>query len=96
MTEPNLFDWTPPPGPRDGATFNPDRDMVRLNRQAADVWAIVRDGEWYGLADISRLSGHPEASVSARLRDLRKPQFGGFTVQREYRGDGLWAYRVVR
>lgn len=39
-------------------------------------------------------TGAPEASASARLRDLRR---AGLTVERRRRGDpkaGLWEYRV--
>jgi hypothetical protein len=56
---------------------------------------VVVDGKWRTLADISAVTGDPEASVSARLRDLRKVKFGGLSVQRRYAGGGLWQYRVL-
>lgn len=68
--------------PRDGATFAQERDEVRLNRQAQDVWNVVKDGRWRTLAEIADESGHPEASVSARLRDFRKQRFGGRRIER--------------
>ncbi len=37
----------------------------------------------------------PPASVSAQLRHMRKPRFGGHTVEREYVGDGLYNYRLI-
>ena len=49
-----------------------------------------------GFATIAEAVGSPEASVSARLRDLRKPAFGGHTVERQYVERGLFRYRVVR
>lgn len=82
-------------GDRDGETFEPHRDRARLNRQALVVFSIMRDGQWRTLAQISDLTGEPEASVSARLRDLRKEKFGGRTVERQYVHDGLWKYRVL-
>ena len=69
-------------GPRDGATFNSDTDTIRLNQQCTDVWAYMRDGRWHTLRAISQATGHPEASVSARLRDYRKQRFGSHTVER--------------
>lgn len=37
-----------------------------------------------------------EAAVSARIRDLRKPQFGGFKVLRERTTDGTYLYYLVK
>jgi hypothetical protein len=37
-----------------------------------------------------------ETGISARLRDLRKPKFGGYVVESKRRYDGgLWEYRLV-
>jgi hypothetical protein len=72
----------PPDGDRDGATYVQGQDFVRLNRQQRLVFEIMRDGKWRTLAEIAALARAPEASVSARLRDLRKPRFGGAEVQR--------------
>jgi Holliday junction resolvase len=80
-------------GPRDGDTFDPVRDTERLNRQALDVFHAIQDGTWHTLAELSAHTGHPEASISARLRDLRKARFGSHLVERIYLGDGLHAYR---
>lgn len=87
---------TPPPdGTRGGVTFDEDRDGDRLNKQARAVWRVMRDGNWHTLEEIERVTGHPQASVSARLRDFRKPKFGGHTVERHNLGHGLWIYRVT-
>lgn len=95
MTEqPSLLDWTPPMPPDiRGDTFDPDRDGARLNAQQKRVWLAMRDGQWRTLADIAQLTQDPEASVSARLRDLRR---FGFTVDREYIENGLWKYRLTK
>ncbi len=78
---------------RGGSTYDRERDFERLNDQQQKVWSVVRDGEWHTLAGIAEKTGCPEASVSARLRDLRKL---GCTVDREYVSGGLWRYRVTR
>lgn len=89
-----LFDWVPPAivSPRDGETFDEARDGKRLNAQAVHVFRLMRDGKWRTLAEIADATGHPEASVSARLRDFRKV---GYTVDRRHVGKGLWQYRVA-
>lgn len=94
MIQPDLLSWVPPAilGQRDGETFDAKRDGKRLNAQAADVFRLMQDGKWRTLGDIADATGHPEASVSARLRDLRKV---GYTVDREYVSRGLWRYRVA-
>jgi len=58
----------------------------------------MRDGEWRTLGEISEATGHPEASVSARLRDFRKPRFGGHTVNRrrgKWVGGSWWEYQLL-
>jgi hypothetical protein len=80
----------------DGATFDPRRDKVRLGKQASRVWREMRDYQWHTLAELARLTDDPEASISARIRDLRKPKFGGHIVERENLGAGTWRYRLLR
>lgn len=95
--QPDLLLWTPPVilGDRCGETFDPSKDRQRLNKQAQDVYNLMADGEWRSLAQISARVCHPEASVSARLRDLRKVRFGGFAVERRRAGKGLYEYRLL-
>ena len=80
----------------DGATFDAGRDSRRLTNQYHRVLAHLRDGCWHTLADIALATGDPEASVSARLRDLRKPRFGSHTIERQYVERGLFRYRLVK
>ena len=80
----------------DGATYEHERDGGRLSAQYAKVFSLMSDGRWRSLAEIARETGCPEASVSARLRDMRKPRFGAHTVNRSYAGDGLFIYQVER
>ena len=78
----------------DGRTYEPKRDGARLGEQMQAVKALMSDGAWRTLGEIAAATGHPEASVSARLRDLRKPRWGSHTIDREYVGSGLWRYRM--
>ena len=73
----------------DGNTYSHERDSARLGEQMMAVLSVMADGKWRTLAAIASETNAPEASVSARLRDLRKPRFGGYTVNREYVRRGL-------
>jgi hypothetical protein len=85
----------------DGSTFIPEFDENRLNAQEFRVYDTMSDGAWRTLSEIQKAGAaragyiDPEASISARLRGLRK---AGCTVERRRRGDpraGLWEYRVL-
>ena len=78
-----------------GKTYDHDRDRKRLEGLLGRVRAILADGQWHTLPELSKAACGSEASVSARIRDLRKPEFGGFTVDKEFIGNGLWRYRLV-
>jgi hypothetical protein len=79
----------------DGATYNHVRDGARLADQTEAVFNLMCDGKFRTLATIADMICAPEASVSARLRDLRKPRFGAHTVNREYLGRGLYQYQLL-
>ena len=82
--------------PYGGVTFDALLDLDRLNAQSRLVARLMVDGCWRSLAEIAAATGAPEASVSARLRDLRKPANGGHTVERRRRGGaGTHEYRLV-
>jgi hypothetical protein len=83
-------------GPRGGVTFNAMLDTQRLNKQAQDVFDVMADGKWHSLSEISKITGHPEASVSARLRDFRKQRFGGHRVERARIFSGWWLYQLIK
>lgn len=78
-----------------GATFDADRDAARLTGQYLEVFALMRDGQWRTLQQIAAATGHPEASVIARLRDFRKERFGRHQVERVFVSRGLFRYRLV-
>jgi hypothetical protein len=82
-------------GDRDGETYEREFDLDRLNKQCREVYDRMCDGMWHTLRDIADHTGNPEASVSARLRDLRKIKFGGFEVDRKRGEHGLHFYKLV-
>lgn len=63
--------------------------------QLQSVWEVMRDRQWHTLSEIAERAGCPQASASARLRDLRKAEFGGYCIERQYAQQGLWRYRIV-
>jgi hypothetical protein len=87
----------------DGATFDPELDGPRLTSQLAAARALMLDGKWRtieAVVDALRKSGihATERSVSARLRDLRKPAHGGWILDKRRIGDpksGYFEYRLV-
>ena len=79
----------------DGATFDEARDSERLAKQLQSVFSLMNDKEWHTIPELAYVLRAPEASISARLRDLRKSKFGAHIVEREYVIRGLWKYRVA-
>ena len=98
MIQPGLFPATSPKcRDFDGETFVPKVDAPRLGKQMQAVFHIMKDGAWRTLAELSLEACAPEASVSARLRDLRKVKFGEHEIERRRRGNakrGLFEYRM--
>ena len=90
MVEQTLIDF-------DGKTYDPKLDKVRLNKQLTRVFQFMKDEQWLTLRELAYATFYPEASISARLRDLRKDRFGAHTVERRRRtdGGGTWEYRLV-
>lgn len=86
LLSPSLFD---------GITFEPKQDGDRLKRQLEDVYDAMKDGCWRSLYRIRAMTGHPEQSISARLRDLRKIKFGSHTIERRRASPGTFEYRLV-
>jgi hypothetical protein len=82
----------------DGETYERELDGQRLFRQLEAVRRVMADGRWRTLAELASVVRAPEASVSARLRDLRKLKWGARDVQRRRRGEGkrgLFEYRLA-
>ena len=75
-----------------GATYDAARDGKRLGAQLSAVIAVMKDGRWRTLCELAGLCDSPEASVSARLRDMRRL---GWEVQRRYIERGQWTYSAT-
>lgn len=101
-TQPDLF--SPRPAQRNfstsrfnGSDYQPKADDARLRGQIKRIYEVMRDGAWRTLGEIESLTGDPPASISAQLRHLRKPRFGGLEVNKRARGlreSGLFEYQV--
>jgi hypothetical protein len=97
------LDFDPPlPAPAPsfaGDTYVPQLDRARLGEQLQRVLDVVSDGQWRTPEELEAATGDRWASISARLRDLRKPRFGGHDVQRQRLKEydrGNFRYRLVR
>ena len=77
-----------------GVTYDPVRDRERLGKQMVRVIEAMLDGQWRSLEQIKKLTGDPEASISARLRDIRKIYHPG-AMEHRRQENGLWLYRVL-
>lgn len=65
--------------------------------QTLRVYQALSAGAWLTLPELHRITGDPVASISAQIRHLRKPEFGGHTIDRRRRGidaRGLFEYRM--
>lgn len=90
-----LFSWADRKPTFDGQTYEPARDHKRLGKQYLRTWNCMKDGQWRTLEQISKETGDPQASISARMRDFRKSKFGGHSVERKHIDSGLFAYRLL-
>ena len=82
----------------DGKTYTKEHDQGRLKRQLNLVFDLMKDANWRTLSEISARTNCPEASISARLRDLRKAKFGQHSVKRQRRGhwsEGVFEYQLL-
>ena len=77
-----------------GPAYDAQIDGTRIMDQMGRIQAWMQRGEWYTLAEIALATGAPEASASSQLRHLRKPRFGGFTIEKRRRTTGTWEYRL--
>ncbi|NLT36791.1 MAG: Rrf2 family transcriptional regulator [Methanomassiliicoccus sp.] len=80
----------------DGAYYDEAQDGARLTTQLERVRHVLEDGRWHTVAAIAQLIDAPEPSVSAQIRNLRKEENGGYTIETKRAGGGLFVYRLVR
>lgn len=92
---------SPAPLRFDGETHEPEHDRKRLGRQLQAVFDLMQDGAWWTLDNLERelfwrfAVTASTQSISARLRDLRKPKFGGHTVNRRRLCGGVYEYQLI-
>src|SRR6266852_6344285 len=88
------------------------RELLRIARRRqrdvlCDVMLSARQCEtWLTLDELAKLTHYPPASISAQLRHLRKPEYGGFVVEKRPRISGVilrgedfgtvWEYQLKR
>jgi hypothetical protein len=79
----------------------PQREVLR------DVMLSAGECEaWLTLDELAKLTRYPQASISAQLRHLRKPEYGAFVVEKRCREvdevvrqdphGAVWEYRLRR
>jgi hypothetical protein len=63
------------------------RTLLRTQREVLrDVMLSAgRCDAWLTLHELARLTQYGEASISAQLRNLRKPRYGGFVLEKRQR-----------
>jgi hypothetical protein len=88
------------------------RELLRVARRRqrdvlCDVMLSARQCEtWLTLDELAKLTHYPQASISAQLRHLRKPEYGAFVVEKRPRAVGkvlrgedfgtVWDYPLKR
>jgi hypothetical protein len=86
------------------------RELKRVARRRqrdvlCDVMLSARQCEtWLTLDELAKLTHYPPASISAQLRHLRKPENGGYVVEKQPRAIGkvlrgedfgtVWEYQL--
>ena len=78
----------------DGDDYVADRDNARLINQIDKVRMYMENAGYLTVKQIAADLKQPEPSVSAQIRNLRKDRFGARTVNREYRGNGCYAFKL--
>ena len=82
------------------------RTRRRQRDVLCDVMLSARECQtWLTLDELAKLTHYPPASISAQLRHLRKPEFGGYEVEKRQRASGkilrgedfgtVWEYHLA-
>jgi hypothetical protein len=87
---------------REAVSLQPARKQREVIRDV--MLSAGQCATWLTLDELAKLTQYPPASISAQLRHLRKPRFGGFavvkrsrTVNKVMRAEGvgtLWEYAI--
>ena len=88
-----------------GPAYDPQLDGARLRTQRELIREVMLSAAeceaWLTLREIAAITRYGEASISAQLRHLRKPLFGGYLLEKRRRAGlaatrGVWEYRLLR
>lgn len=69
--------------PTFGPAYVKALDGERVAKQMDTIRDLMLDGQKRTLKEIAAITGYPEASISAQLRHLRKPDFGSYVVLKD-------------
>ena len=81
-----------------GSNYNPALDKARLTGQIRRIFNAMEDTRWRTLSEIEAITNDGQSSISAQLRNLRKPEFGMHTINKRRRGNrkqGLFEYQLI-
>lgn len=78
-------------GPKD---YQNPKDQSRLKKQLIEIRTLMLDGAWRTVKEIKEKLGYEENSIQAQLRNLRKPEYGGWIVYRKRNDLGVSEYQV--
>lgn len=80
----------------DGRTYGRQEDHERLSNALAKVYQLMLDGKERTLREIASYANCSESGASARIRDLRKPEFKLKYPNRDVKSrrlsGGTWVY----
>lgn len=80
-----------------GAGVETVQDELRLSSQYDRILALMKDGKWRTLAEISEITHDPEGSIMRQLSYMDDPLCGGHKKNKRHRGPGrgLWEYQII-
>lgn len=78
-----------------GEGVDGEDDVKRLAGQLLAVFQYMADERWHTNREIALAVRAPEPSITACYRALRRPEYGGHTVERQRRaGENFYWYRL--
>lgn len=78
-----------------GAHIDTAKDSKPLTEQMLRVYNVMKDGKARTVKAIAAITEDSETSVSAQLRNMRKPEYGSMDVRLIPQGNRLYEYRLI-
>lgn len=82
-----------------GTTYDHELDHARLSTALGRVYSVLADEQWHTLKEIAEKAKTSEAGCSARIRNLRNPEWQRIykvaAVYSERLTNSLWRYRIT-